>query len=124
MQNLTIEQRLARHDVAAKIIADIERQHRVPLNDGWRETLATLILQGAEDHQLHLILDAIELYEFDMGRLEEAPHDPAIAEELFGSEKKTRKKSPKHEATVVNQTIHSNAGQVAGRDITNKRPKK
>ena len=77
MRQLTVEQVLDRYEHADVIIDDLANQHSTPLVDPWRIVLKKLILNGAEDHELHLILDTIDSVEFMAGRLKEKPFDAA-----------------------------------------------
>lgn len=70
---LTIEQRLARHKQADKIIADYQRQHNYVLPQPWVEAVGTLLLRGLTDIDLHLLFETMMRVDFEAGRIPDAP---------------------------------------------------
>ena len=75
IDEMTSEQRtraLVRHERAAEIIADHERQHGRKLPAPWVEAVSTLLLQGLGDPELHLIFETIGRVEHDAGLLGKA----------------------------------------------------
>ena len=78
--DLSIEQRVARHERAAEIIVDFERQHAFKLPQPWNSTIGTLLLGGLTDPSLHLIFETLMLVEFEAGRLADRPAPEAPVE--------------------------------------------
>ncbi len=75
--DLTIEQRIQRHERAAEIIADYERQHDFVLPKAWVDAVGALLLRGLTDPSLHLIFETLMQVEYEAGRLADRPAPPA-----------------------------------------------
>ena len=70
---LSVDERVKRHEQAAQIIADYERQHDFKLPLPWHAAVGTMLLRGLSDVSLHLIFETLMQVEFEAGRLAERP---------------------------------------------------
>jgi hypothetical protein len=75
--DLTIEQRIARHERAREIIADYEHQHEFVLPKPWVDAIGTFLLRGLSDQSLHLIFETLMQVEYEAGRLADRHAPPA-----------------------------------------------
>lgn len=70
---ISLDQRVNRHERSEEIIADFERQHDFKLPQPWHPTVGTLLLRGLGDPSLNLIFETLMLVEFEAGRLADRP---------------------------------------------------
>lgn len=75
MNEMSVEQKLARHGKADKIIADYQGQYDFTLPVPWVEAITKMLLHGLTDQDLHLIFNTLMKVEHDAGRLPERPFD-------------------------------------------------
>lgn len=78
MIGLSVEQRLARAERAAAIIAEFEQQRSFTLPTPWRATVEVFLLQGLEDHQLDRTFNTLMQVEHEAVRLADMLSGPPV----------------------------------------------